>query len=85
MLLYDHQNTSIVTLFFPHVIPLQKSWGIHDVNKYRSLYLLPVFSKILEKIVAEQLILFLESKRLLAENQHGFRQTISTETALKIT
>ena len=85
-------NTSIVTTKYPdswkvpHVIPLHKGGTSDDVTNYRPISLLPVFSKILEKIVASQLTAFLESNKLLVENQHGFRPKLSTETALlKIT
>ena len=53
-----------------------------DVSNYRPISLLPVLSKILEKIVADQLTLYLESNKLLSNNQHGFRPKLSTETAL---
>ena len=44
--------------------------------------MLPILSKILEKIVANQLIAFLEQYKILSSSQHGFRQKLSTETAL---
>ncbi len=43
---------------------------------------MPILSKILEKIVAQQLSAFLESKRTLSRTQHGFRPQLSAETAL---
>ena len=81
-------NTSIVTgLYpdpwkFPQVIPFHKSGDKDSVNNFRPISLLPIVSKILEKIVANQLMTFLESNKLLANNQHGFRSNLSTETAL---
>ena len=81
-------NTSIVTGFFPslwkypHVIPLHKKGDKDDVSNFRPISLLPIISKILEKIVANQLMSFLESNMLLASSQHGFRPHLSTETAL---
>ena len=39
-------------------------------------------SKVLEKIVCDQLTKFLEDNSLLPENQHGFRSNRSTVTAL---
>ncbi len=53
-------NTSIVTGSFPatwkHAIvtPLFKKGGLKEIGNYRPISLLPVFSKIIEKIVANQ-------------------------------
>lgn len=44
--------------------------------------LLPVVSEILEKIVATQLVQFMEQNFLFSSTQHGFRPNLSTETAL---
>jgi len=46
------------------------------------LYELPFMSKILEKVVVEQLTLFLENHELFDKFQSGFRKKHSTETAL---
>ncbi len=43
---------------------------------------LPVASKVLEKIVTEQMTQFLEEHKLLPNNQHGFRENRSTMSAL---
>ena len=81
-------NTSIVTGVFPkpwkypYVNPFYKSGDRGDVANYRPISILPILSKVLEKIVANQLIDFLESNNLLSESQHGFRPRLSTETAL---
>ena len=81
-------NTSIVTGVFaklwkhPHVIPYFKSGDTENVGNYRPISLLPILSKVLEKIVARQLMYYLESNKLLAKSQHGFRKHLSTETAL---
>ena len=81
-------NTSIVTGKYPdlwkhpHIAPIFKSGDTDSVSNYRPISLLPIISKILEKIVANQLIAYLEDNNLLSENQHGFRPHLSTETAL---
>ncbi len=83
-------KTSIVTGIVPTawkralVIPLLKSGDVCDLNNFRPVSLLPIISKVLEKIVASQLTLFLESKKLLSNSQHGFRPKLSTETALTV-
>ena len=81
-------NTSIVTGFYPklwkhpYVAPYFESGDIDNIGNYRPISLLPIISKILEKIVAIQLISFMETNELLAQSQHGFRPNLSTETAL---
>ena len=81
-------NTSIVTGKFPSlwknatVTPIYKHGDRNDVNNFRPISLLPILSKILEKIVAQQLNNFLESNKVLSTSQHGFRPRLSTETAL---
>ena len=44
--------------------------------------ILPILSKVLEKVVAEQLMSHLETNGLLSNTQHGFQKHLSTETAL---
>ena len=85
-------NTSIVTGIYPndwklpHVLPFFKSGDEDDVKNYRPISLLPIVSKILEKIVTIQLMEYPERNDLLSHTQHGFRPHLSTETALlKIT
>lgn len=81
-------NTSIVTGVFPTlwkhstVIPVFKAGDPNEACSYRPISLLPVLSKILEKIVASQLMDHLEENNLLSKCQHGFRRNLSTETAL---
>ena len=83
-------NTSIVTGIYPTtwkhavVVPLFKSGDTNDFNNYRPISLLPILSKILEKIVASQLSHYLETNKLLSNTQHGFRPRLSTETALTV-
>ncbi len=83
-------NTSIVTGVFPTawkhdlVTPLFKSGDISDLSNFWPVSLLTIVSKVLEKMVANQLIKFLELNQLLSNAQHGFRPKLSTETALTI-
>ena len=54
------------------VSPLYKSGFHHILTNYHPISLLPVFSKILEKVVERQLRTHLESNDLLHKNQFGF-------------
>ena len=81
-------NTSIVTGVFPTqwkhaiVVPIHKSGDVEDISNFRPISLLPVLSKILEKVISMQLKNYLECNALLSNTQHGFRSNLSTETAL---
>lgn len=80
-------NLSIRTNTFPEcwkpavITPIHKSGEKDTPNNYRPIAILPVVSKVLEKVIAEQLIEHLESNQLLHSQQFGFRQKYSTETA----
>lgn len=81
-------NTSIATGIVPRdwkhsvVVPVFKSGNQYEPQNYRPISLLPVVSKILEKVIASQLTQHLESNNLLSSTQHGFRSSLSTDTAL---
>jgi hypothetical protein len=83
-------NQSITTGSVPDdwkkatIIPLHKGGGKDrtEPSSYRPVALLPVASKIMEKIVYEQLRQHVETHDLLPQQQHGFRRCRSTTTAL---
>ena len=81
-------NTSIVTGKYPElwkhplIAPIHKSGDFEDVGNFRPIALLPILSKILEKVISMQLMEHLETNNLLSTSQHGFRSKLSTETAL---
>lgn len=64
------------------VIPIYKAGNRCDINNYRPISILSAFSKIYEKIIANRLINYLEKNNLLIKNQHGFRASHSTESAV---
>ncbi|CAF2088983.1 unnamed protein product [Rotaria magnacalcarata] len=85
-------NTSINTGVCPKqwkeaiVKPLHKNGDSSLPSNFRPISLLPILSKILEKAVADQLIMYLESNNLISNCQYGYRHHLSTELALlKIT
>ena len=81
-------NTSIATGKYPKlwkhplINPVYKSGETEEVGNYRPIALLPILSKVLEKVVSTQLMDHLESQSHLSNTQHGFRPKLSTETAL---
>ncbi len=85
-IVYTSVVTGIVPTAWKHVlaIPLSKSGDVSDFNNFRPVSLLLIISKVLEKIVANQLTHVLETKKLLSNSQHGFRSKLSTETAVSL-
>ena len=63
------------------VTPIYKDGARDDVSNYRPISILPVVSKLLEKIVHDQLYRSLSDRGLLTEHQYGFRSGYSTTTA----
>lgn len=82
-------NLSFETGTFPtslkHAIitPIYKGKGEKTfAENYRPISLLKICSKLHEKVMADRLINFLDSKTWLSEKQYGFREGKSTEDAL---
>ena len=61
-----------------NVQPVHKKGSRQCKEQYRPISLLPVCSKILEKIIFDQLYSYLVSNHLISENQSGFRPGDST-------
>jgi hypothetical protein len=67
------------------VTPLFKNKGnADDINKYRGISILPLFSKWFEKILALQIYDYFESNVLIFSGQHGFRNFRSCELFMKL-
>ena len=64
------------------VTPVYKSDCRTDPNNYRSISILPVFSKILERAVHKMVYTYLQQHNLLSIYQSGFRSLHSTSTCL---
>ena len=64
------------------VVPLYKKDNKFDVGNYRPVSILCSLSKILERVVYDQLEQFLIGNNLLYEFQSGFRSKFSTDTCL---
>lgn len=60
------------------VVPIFKGGNRFLFNNYRPIALLPILSKILEKIVYSQLSSYLATEGILHQNQFGFRKNHST-------
>ncbi|KAJ8047577.1 RNA-directed DNA polymerase from mobile element jockey [Holothuria leucospilota] len=77
------RNGTIPTdLKLARVIPIYKSGDKFLKSNYRPISVLPVFSKILERIVYTRLLNFLEKHGIIYEHQYGFLPKKSTSHAL---
>ena len=81
-------NNSLSKGCFPNslkrarVVPLHKGGDRDDINNYRPISILPLFSKIFERIMYNQLYNFLEKYEILNPDQFGFRKNRSTIEAV---
>ena len=81
-------NLSISLSSFPEkckiaiLKPLYKKGSKLEAKNYRPISLLPVISKIFEKIIHNQTQAYLDENKILYKFQSGFRQNRSTDTAL---
>lgn len=81
-------NKCLLTSVFPNVwkfaniLPIPKNSNPTALTHFRPISILPTISKILEKIVANQINKFLTTKKILPPSQSGFRAHHSTTTAL---
>ena len=58
------------------VVPIFKSGDCALTNNYRPISLLPVISKVIEKIIYTQLSLYFESNKLFSDTNMVFDRTI---------
>ncbi|CAG9123284.1 unnamed protein product [Plutella xylostella] len=64
------------------VTPVHKGGSRDSVDNYRPISVLPVLSKIMEKLINNRLKKFLADNHLISKNQYGFRTGVSTEDAV---
>ena len=80
-------NQCLQTGIFPDnmklakVIPIYKKGDSSNMSNYRPISKLPSISKIIERIVFNQLNTYFHKHKLLNTNQYGFRSKHSTELA----
>ena len=60
------------------VVPVYKASDPTILNNYRPISLLPAFSKLLEKIMFNKIVSFLDRYKVLYKHQYGFRAKHST-------
>ena len=79
-------NQIVVTNKFPsiwkvaNVIPILKSGSPLDVANYRPISILPNISKVVERVLYNQIYKFLVHNNIISDSQHGFVTGKSTQT-----
>ena len=64
------------------VIPIFKKGDATNLNNYRPISLLPVMSKLFEKVLNKQITQVLDINGYIDDDQYGFRMQHSTEDAI---
>ena len=64
------------------IIPLHKGDSVLTVSNYRPISLLPIFSKLFERVIYDQFIDYIEKNKILDQLQFGFQKNKSTENAI---
>ena len=83
-------NLSLSLGVFPHELKIANVVPIHKANddmvfsNYRPVSVLPVFSKLLERLVYNRLIVFINNNMILYEYQFGFQKGKSTHFAIML-
>ena len=82
-------NTSFEEGVFPSLLKLAKVTPLFikggdrmEPGNYRPVSVLPIFDKILEKVMKKQLMKYLDDHKILNDNQFGFRKNKSTSMAV---
>ena len=64
------------------VVPIFKKGDKQMVSNYRPVSLLPLFSKLLEKLFSVRLLDYIKKNDILYRGQYGFREKCSTQDAI---
>ncbi|XP_039311711.1 uncharacterized protein LOC120359162 [Solenopsis invicta] len=65
------------------IVPIPKIDKAKKASEYRPINMLPIYEKVLELVVKEQLETYLETNGIITEHQAGFRKYYSCETAIQ--
>lgn len=64
------------------ILPFYKGGSKLEVSNYRPVSVLPIISKILEKLMLQRLTSFMEKNKIIYEHQFGFQKNKSTTLAV---
>ena len=69
-------------LKFAKITPIHKGKSKLELGNYRPISLLPIFSKILDKLMNARMVKFLNHNKTIFEHQYGFQENKSTSLAI---
>jgi retron-type reverse transcriptase len=78
-------NSEIHAKKFGNITPIFKAGNVMEFQKYRPISVLPVFSKILERLIHDRIYNFFQTNNIISDYQYGFRKKYSCEMALAVT
>ena len=64
------------------ITPLPKGRTSLNSGDWRLVSVLPLSSKVIERVIYKQFVIYFENNLLLLSNQHGFHKGLSTSTAV---
>lgn len=64
------------------IMPLHKKDNIEQMSNYRPIAMIPIFSKIIEKVIYSRIYFFLEKYKVLSDQQFGFRKNKNINIAI---
>lgn len=65
------------------IIPIPKIAKPNKASEYRPINVLPIYEKVLELVVKNQIEIYIENNKIITEHQSGFRKNHSCETAIQ--
>jgi hypothetical protein len=71
-----------VSLKHSIITPVYKGGDKDNINNYRPISVLPVLSKILERLLNNRLLEYLSKYNIISASQFGFRRGVSSEDAV---
>ena len=81
-------NISLKTGIFPDLLktavvtPIYKNGARNSISNYRPVSVLPIFSKLFERVMYNRLTGYLDTNNILYQHQYGFRKGHSTDLAI---
>ena len=81
-------NLSFSTGIFPDrlknakIVPIHKTGSIFEINNYRPISILPMYSKLFEKCMSNRLVTFIDEFKIICTNQYGFQKGKTTTQAI---